>query len=71
LDVRDAVDKVAIPADATDPVITELSTSNELLFELVLYGDRMTYASDTLMNHASRMQRLLEQSSQVAGVNYG
>jgi multidrug efflux pump subunit AcrB len=71
LEIKDAIDKVQLPTDASDPRVTELATSNELLFEVVLYGDRMTYSSDALMKKANRLQRLLEQSPGIATVNYG
>jgi multidrug efflux pump subunit AcrB len=36
-DIKDSVDKVALPEDAEDPQVVELSSSNELMFEVLLY----------------------------------
>lgn len=36
-DILDKVDSVSLPSDAEDPSVIELSTSNELMFQLVLY----------------------------------
>ena len=70
-DIRSAVDGVVLPDDASDPVVTEISASNELLFQLLIYGDQNVYTKDTLMEQAQRIQRLLESSDDVARVEFG
>jgi len=39
-DVKAEVDKVRLPSDAEDPNVSEISTDNELMFQMLLYGDR-------------------------------
>jgi multidrug efflux pump subunit AcrB len=36
-DIKDRVDSINFPEDVEDPRVTELSTSNSLVFELLLY----------------------------------
>ena len=40
IDVKAEVDKVNLPADAEDPSVNEISTDNEVMFQVLLYGDR-------------------------------
>jgi hypothetical protein len=36
-DIKDEIDKVSLPEDAEDTNVIELSSSNELMFEVLLY----------------------------------
>ena len=60
IDVRDAVDKVSLPEDSNDPLVTELSTSNELMFEVLLYWDSDTFSKYDLKQKAQKIKSLLE-----------
>ncbi|HMY81060.1 MAG TPA: efflux RND transporter permease subunit, partial [Candidatus Absconditabacterales bacterium] len=46
-ELKTTIDKVILPDDAKDPIVTEISTANEVLFELMLYGS----ADHFTMNH--------------------
>ena len=48
-DIKDRVDKVALPSDAEDPVVQEITTKNELLFEALIYADRSQYSDFEMM----------------------
>jgi len=37
VEIQDAVDKTQLPSDAEDPIVTEISTSNETMFNVLLY----------------------------------
>jgi len=37
VDIKDAVDKVSLPNDAEDPIVTEISIGNERMFKVFLY----------------------------------
>jgi multidrug efflux pump subunit AcrB len=37
IEIKDEVDKINLPSEAEDPVVTELSTDSEVMFELVVY----------------------------------
>jgi hypothetical protein len=36
-DIKDRVDKVSLPEDAEEPSVIEMSSTNELMFEVLLY----------------------------------
>jgi multidrug efflux pump subunit AcrB len=36
-DIKDSVDKVDLPEDAEDSNVVEISSSNELMYEVLLY----------------------------------
>ncbi len=48
-DIKDAVDKVNLPEDAEDPLVIEISSSNELMFEVLLYWKAEDFSSFELM----------------------
>lgn len=59
-DIKDAVDKVSLPEDANDPVVIELSTSNELMFEVLLFWDDKKFSKFDLMQKAQLIKSNLE-----------
>lgn len=46
-DLKSEIDKVVLPTDAKDPIVSEISTANQILFEIMLYGDERNFT----MNH--------------------
>lgn len=40
VDIKDEVDKTALPSDAEDPLVTEISSDNEAMFSVILYWDK-------------------------------
>lgn len=43
-DVKNEISKVSLPTDTKDPVVSEISTMNELLFEMMIYGDGKSFS---------------------------
>ncbi|NOZ44815.1 MAG: efflux RND transporter permease subunit [bacterium] len=60
VDTKDAVDKVDLPEDADDPIVTQVSTDNELMFQILLYGDKDTYKPLYLLQKARKIKEDLE-----------
>lgn len=60
IEIKDEVEKVDIPEDAEDPLVTELSTDNEVMFEVVLYGDQTMFSKNRLLDAARQFQTKLE-----------
>lgn len=58
IDMKDAVDKTELPADAEDPIVTELSSDNEVMFNLLLYSDQ--YSVDYLKQKAKNLKETLD-----------
>ena len=59
-DIKDSVDKVDLPADAEDPIIIELSTSNELMYEVLMYGSEDRYSQFEMNQKAQLLKSQLE-----------
>jgi len=59
-DIKDAVDKLSLPEDAEDPSVVELSSQNELMFELLLYGKEAEFSEYDLINKAHLIKNELE-----------
>jgi multidrug efflux pump subunit AcrB len=57
-EVKDAVDKASLPSDAEDPTVTEVSTDNEVMFEVLLYSQE--YDIDYLRTKAASIKRALD-----------
>lgn len=59
-DIKDQVDKVNLPEDAENPIVTELSTSSDLMFEVLLYWDPEKYSQFDLIQKAQYIKNNLE-----------
>ena len=60
VEIKDEVDKLDLPEESNDPRITEITTSNELMFELLLYGDKELFPPQRLKSLAHRLIKKLE-----------
>lgn len=68
-DIKDAVDKVSLPEDANDPLVQEISTLNELMFQALLYGDREKFDDFTLTTLGKKIQDALEWKKWVVSID--
>ncbi len=68
-DVKDKIDSLQFPEDVEDPVVTELSTSNTLVFELLLYGDEDKFDQFLLKQKAQIIKAKLEWKNGIATIN--
>ncbi len=59
-DIKDWVDKVDLPEDAEDPLVTELSTNSDLMFEVLLYWDSSKFSDFDLIQKAQYIKSSLE-----------
>lgn len=59
-DIKDWVDKVDLPEDAEDPLVTELSTNSDLMFEVLLYWDASKFSDFDLIQKAQYIKSNLE-----------
>jgi len=68
-DIRDNVDRVDLPEDANDPSIVEISTSNELMFEVLLYWNADKFSQFDLINSSQIIKSNLEWSNWIASID--
>ena len=59
-EIKDGVDKAQLPSDAEDPVVTEISTDSERMFEVLLYGDASIFTPAYLKDRARSIKADLE-----------
>lgn len=60
VEIKDAVDKTQLPSDAEDPIVTEISTSNETMFNVLLYGPADIFTDAYLRERAQNIKIQLE-----------
>jgi multidrug efflux pump subunit AcrB len=65
-DVRNAVSRVQLPADAKVPVITEIETDTNRAFSVYIYSENPLADKSILFDRAKRLQDMIET---VPGVN--
>lgn len=70
-DIKDSVDKVSLPEDANDPLVQEISTMNELMFQALLYGDKEQFDDFTLTTLAKKIQDALEWKKWIVSIDVG
>jgi len=68
-DIKDKIDTINLPEDAEDPSVTEISTNNSLMFQLVLYWKGLN--NFELLQKAKKMESDLEWKSWVASIDVG
>lgn len=68
-DVKAEVDKISFPADAEEPSISEISSEDEVMFQVLLYGDRGTFPRDRLKRLGQSVKDRLEWKNWIVEIN--
>jgi multidrug efflux pump subunit AcrB len=55
-DVKSKVDVISFPDDVQDPSVVEISTSNEILFQMILYWPKQDFSMNHLRSLAMRFK---------------
>lgn len=66
-DIKDRIDTIIFPSDADDTIVREISTSNELLFEALIYSSE-NLDNFTLNSKAREIQNALEGTSGISEI---
>lgn len=69
VEIQDAVDKTQLPSDAEDPIVTEISTSNETMFNVLLYWPAEIFTDAYLRERAQDIKIQLENQWVVSRVD--
>jgi len=56
VDIKDAVEKADLPSDSEDPMVTEISSDNELMFNVLLYWNKDIYSQIYLVEKARKIK---------------
>lgn len=59
-DIKDAVSRADLPTDATDPLVTEISTESQRLFSVFLFTTNKETSHDVLMKRAQDVRDTFE-----------
>ncbi|MCH2188389.1 efflux RND transporter permease subunit [Candidatus Gracilibacteria bacterium] len=70
-DIKDKIDGISFPEDAEDPNVIEISTSNELMFQLLIYGPKDTFSNFFLNSKAQEMKSALEGKGGISSIDLG
>jgi len=68
-DIKDEIDKISLPEDAEDTLVTELSSSNELMFEVLLYWDAAKFTQYDLISKSRVIKNNIEWSNGIASID--
>lgn len=69
VDIKDAVDKASLPSDAQDPFVTEISTDNERMFDVVLYWSDQNFSQEYIKEKARKIKYTLEGKGSINSIN--
>lgn len=67
-DIRDKLDRVSFPEDASDPVVVEISANNTLIYEALLYWDENIFDEFTLTQKAKLIKSKLEWKNGISDI---
>jgi multidrug efflux pump len=70
-EIKDEISKINLPEDAEDPMVREISTNNEVMFQLVLYADQNKYPKNTLLEFSKSIIDTLEWTNGITSINIG
>ncbi len=68
-DIKNEVDAISFPEDANDPVVMEISSSNDLMFQALLYWPREKFSDFYLNTQARKIQDALEWKAWIVSID--
>ena len=68
-DIKDEIDTISLPEDAEDTRVVELSSSNELMFEVLLYWDAERFTYFYIMSKSQIIKDALEWTNGIASID--
>lgn len=70
-DIKDKIDNLSLPADASDPIVIEASSNNTLLYEALIYWDSEVFNDFILTQKAKSIASKLESISGISSIDVG
>lgn len=68
-EVKDKVQKIQLPQDAKDPIITEISGNSSTLYQVLLYWDSKSFSHFDLTQKAKELQAKIQWSYNISKVD--
>lgn len=69
-DVNDAVDNVHLPSDAESPSIQDISTNNEMMFSVLIYGNKNKFSEFYIKDKGRILKANLEWKSWIKDIDF-
>lgn len=70
-DIKDKVDNINFPEDASDPAVVEISSNNTLIYESLIYGDADIFDDFSLYKKAKLLKNKLEWKDGIWDIDIG
>ncbi len=67
--IKNNVDKVDLPEGASDPIVTEVSSNNTLLYEALIYWDKDRFSDFSLMQKSKKIKQILEWKNGISSID--
>lgn len=68
-DIKDGIDKVALPSDVEDPIVTEISTDSERIFDVLIYGPAEQFTPGYLKDLANTVKADIQSQGIVSSID--
>ena len=68
-DIKDKVDNLSLPEDASDPTVVEISSNNTLLYEALIYWDAEKFDDFSLMQKSKKIKDILEWKNGISSID--
>ena len=68
-DIKDKIDKISLPENAKDTKVFEISSNNELMFEVLLYWDEKKFSYFDLLQKSQIIKDNLEWTNGIASIS--
>ncbi len=68
-DIKSEIDTISLPEDATDPSVVEISSSNDLMFQALLYWPKDKFSNFYLNTQARKIQEALEWKAGIVSID--
>ncbi len=68
-DIKDKIDTISFPEDAQDSIVEEISSKNELMFEVLIYWDKNKFSNFYLKTEARKIQSALEWRAWIVSID--
>ncbi len=68
-DIKDKVDAMDLPEDANDPLVVEIATKSDLMFQVVLYWEADKHSNFELKQRAKQIEKDLEWKYSIATID--
>ncbi len=71
VDIKDKIDNLVLPEDASEPTVVDISSNNALIYEALIYWNENKFSDFALMQKAKKIKQILEWNNWIASIDVG